>query len=148
MRSWLERNPSSPGRASILLALGRFDEADRAIETTPVESATDAFDREILRQTSAIFRGRPIALAEAERLRAEIADAAERRDRAQCVITLVALAAVDRGEDPVPILASGLERFGEGAWWRRPRRFLLRALALPLVAAPIGVLLFVLIVNA
>ena len=54
-----------------------------------------------------------------EALRARIPEPEVRRDRAQCVISLEAMAEADRGGDPLRVLANGYERQDFRMWGHR-----------------------------
>jgi len=148
MRRWLERHPDAPERAALLLILGRFDEADAAIEALPESTDRERFERESIGQTAALYRGGAVDLRELRLLRAQIRDPTLRRDSAQCIAALEAYQAADAGGDPMAPLADAWVAENDGAWARRPAFMLLRLLAPALVFIPVLLGIAVVLIQA
>ena len=110
---WLIDHPVGPGRASVLLTLGRLAEADEAIAQIEPATPEQRFDVDILRETSRLLAGqRPALDAMASSWRA-LPDPIERRHRRECLALLGALVAVADRQDPIPILAATRREIGE-----------------------------------
>jgi hypothetical protein len=136
MTRWLVAHPDPPERLWILLVLGRFEEADRAIEALEPATPKQAFEQEDARMFSALLAGRPTDLSRL-RIRWADLDADDKRLKGECVATLEAQIAFDRGEDPTPVLAAGWRRLPgkpaiSGTTWRF---YLFPIIGIPLVAS-------------
>jgi hypothetical protein len=106
MRSWLTDHPTGPGRASVLLALGRLDAALAEVESTSPKGPDEAFGFEIVRETASLYRrGRP-DLDRLRRLWADLPEGREKRHRRECLALVESgVAAVDGG-NAVAVLAA------------------------------------------
>jgi hypothetical protein len=139
---WLVDHPIGPGRATVLLTLGRLPEADAAIAQMEPATPKEQFGVEILRETSRLLAGqRPELGAMASSWRA-LPDAIERRHRRECLALLEALVAVADHQDPIPVLAAARREIGEVQASMRLHRILGRwaavGAAVIVVAAAIG----------
>ncbi len=116
---WLDAHPEGPGRASLLLVVGRIDEADRVIAakipTTPVET----FEMELLRQTRSLLLGQRPELDRLHAIWPSIPDPRERRHRRECLALLEGELAVAEGGDPIAVLAAARIDVREVYWSMR-----------------------------
>jgi hypothetical protein len=109
---WLAEHPHGPGRASILIGLGRLDEAERELDSGEPVTPMERFDASLQRSQIAAFRGQEPDIAG---LRAKLADLAGPRDQAakrQCIVAVQAWHAAERGEDALAVLARGRRVIG------------------------------------
>jgi hypothetical protein len=106
MERWLTAHPSGPGRASILLRLGRLNEADRAIDAILPKTPEEAFGVEILRATRLLFAGQRPDVSPLRASWPSLPDPRERRHRRECLALLESQIAAADQHDPIPILAS------------------------------------------
>jgi hypothetical protein len=121
---WLVDHPAGPGRATVLLALGRLTEADEAIGQLEPATPQEQFGVEILRETSRLLAGqRPALGALAESWKA-LPDPIERRHRRECLALLEALVAVADHQDPTAVLAAARREVGEVSSSMRLQRIL------------------------
>lgn len=105
---WLASHPASyADRASLLLALGRLDEADAAITAIRPVTPGDAVFTEILRQTRLLYLGSIAGLGPLDDEWRALTDPVERHRNRACLAFLHAQLAVDMGRDPVDELAAG-----------------------------------------
>jgi hypothetical protein len=105
---WLASHPASyADRASLLLALGRLDEADAAITAIRPVTPGDAVFTEILRQTRLLYVGSIAGLGPLDDEWRALTDPVERHRNRACLALLHAQLAVDMGRDPVDELAAG-----------------------------------------
>ena len=113
MERWLASHPSGPGRASVLLRMGRLDAADRAIAEMEPKTPEEAFGIEILRETRTFLAGRRPDLGPLQSSWQTLPDPRERRHRRECLALLEAeVAAADR-LDPISLLAVARREIGE-----------------------------------
>jgi hypothetical protein len=105
-RRWLDEHPTSQGRASLLLALGRLDEADVAIERIVPKAPEDYFDVALLRATRVLFGAGSVDTAPIHEGWRSLPPSRERRHRRECTAVLDAMVAVADGRDPLPILTA------------------------------------------
>jgi hypothetical protein len=113
---WVAANPGAPGSASLLVLLGRLDEADEAIARIEPKTPEEAFSVEITRQTRALAAG---TLPDTGPLHAawrKLPDVRERRHRRECLAFLDAQIAVEQGRDPLVEMARGREEI-DGVHW-------------------------------
>jgi hypothetical protein len=113
---WVAAHPDAPGRASLLVLLGRLDEADRAIANTQPKTPEEAFSLEITRQTRALAAGTVPDTASLHASWRALPDPRERRHRRECLAILDAQIAVEEGRDPLPVMAKGREEIDEVYW--------------------------------
>jgi hypothetical protein len=134
---WLARYPRAPGSASLLLALGRLPEADRAIETVDPSRPGATFAIELLRQTRRLYAGDESDLGVLHGALLTIQDPRLRRHRRECVALFEAQVAVDRGGDPIETMALARDEIGEVSWTMRTPWLLARwsLVALLVIAA-------------
>ena len=133
IRKWLENHPTSPNRASLLLAVGRLDEARQALEAARPETEVDAFDQEITRATVELYAGGRPDLARVSDAWRSLAGGPQREHRRACVALLEAQVAADSGGDPRAALVRARREIGHGT--SRPlRSILLRVSAVLLYA--------------
>jgi len=116
---WLAAHPSGPGRASLLLPMGRIAEADQAIAAIVPKSPEEAFSVDILRQTRTLLLGGMPDLAPLEERWRSLPDARERRHRRECLALLEAQVAIAAHESPLPVLATARREIGEVYWSMR-----------------------------
>jgi hypothetical protein len=102
---WLNENPTGPGRATLLLVVGRVEEADRAIEAIETDTPLRSFDGALLRQTRRLLTGDAPDIGLLSDLRRSIPDPRVRSHRRECIALLDAEVAVDDGRDPIEVLA-------------------------------------------
>lgn len=113
MKEWVERHPDSPGRASVLLPLGRLVEADEAIAAMTARTPEEAFGMDVLRQTRNLLAdGTADTTSLHERWRS-LPDPRERLHRRECLALLDGMLAVAADRDPVPVLAAARREVGE-----------------------------------
>jgi hypothetical protein len=110
---WLVDHPVGPGRATILLILGRLAEANEAIALIEPATPEERFGVEIDRQTSRLLAGQRPELGALSSSWRALPDPVERRHRRECLALLEALVAVADREDPIPILATARQEIGE-----------------------------------
>jgi hypothetical protein len=142
MRQWLLAHPTGPGRASILLAVGRLDDAERAIDEIRPATPEEAYGVDILRAQRTLFGG---AIPDVTGLHASwrgLPDPRERRHRRECLAVLDAMIAADRGADPIPVLAAARDDIPEVHPSMRASRLLARWIGIPTTAAAAAVLAF------
>ena len=138
---WLADHPSGPGRATVLQALGRLDEADKVINEIEPTTPDERFGMEVLRQTSLLLSGRhPDVSALAGSWR-DLVDPAERRHRRECLALLEAMTAVGDGQDPLVPLAAARHEIGDVAPGMRLERLLLRWAGVGVLAILLAALL-------
>jgi hypothetical protein len=121
---WLVDHPMGPGRASVLLALGRLAEADEAIAQIEPATPEEQFGAEILRETSRLLAGQRPELGAMQVSWRALPDALERRHRRECLALLEALVAVADHQDPIPVLATARREIGDVAASMRLERML------------------------
>ena len=137
-RSWLAAHPAGPGRASILLRLGRLAEADTAIEAVTAKTPEEAFSLDILRETRVLFAGGRPDLDALHAKWLSLPDGPERRHRRECLALLDADAAVVDGRDPWMVLADARAEVGDVDPSMRASRSLGRMVAFVVVAAVVA----------
>jgi hypothetical protein len=111
-RRWLAKHPEGPGRASMLLRVGRLEEADRAMAATVPGTPEAAFDLEILRRTRTLYAGGDPDLAPLHDAWPSLPDPRARRHRRECLGLLDAQLAVAHGRDALPLLAATRAEIG------------------------------------
>lgn len=139
MRKWLDAHPTGPGRASILLTVGELDAADVAIDQIRPATAEELFAVDILRAHRALYGG---SIPDVATLRAAwpgLPDERERRHQRECLGLLEAMIAVDRGEDPVRVLAAARDDFPDVHASMRARALLARWIAVPTLISTVVV---------
>lgn len=119
MNRWLLDHPTSPGRASLLIAAGRLDEADAAIDAMTPSTPEQAFNVEVLRRTRMLYAGEMPDLADLHAAWRALPDPRERRHRRECLAVLEAFIAADLGADPMEPLARGRREAGQVHWSMR-----------------------------
>ncbi len=112
MTRWLTAHPTGPGRASVLLRLGRLAEAAREIEQIEPTTPEEAFGVEILRQNLNLVAGDRADVAALYATWRSLPDSRERRHRRECLALLDAQVAVAAGEDPIPSIARARKEIG------------------------------------
>lgn len=112
MERWLIEHPDGPGRFMPLLALGRIVEAEAEIGRRPARTPEERFDAELMRLQAATVRGTATDVTSLRELLAAIPDRRRQKARMQCVVTLDAWQAADRGDDPLAVLARGRRDIG------------------------------------
>jgi hypothetical protein len=117
MERWLANHPVSPGRASLLLPLGRIAEADTAIAAIVPSTPEEAFAVDILRETRTLLLGGTPDLAPLRARWRDLPDLRERRHRRECLALLEAQAGVEHGADPINALAEARTEV-DGVYWR------------------------------
>lgn len=118
---WLREHPGAEhGRAALLMGLGRFAEAEEELTRRPNLTATEAYERELIRQQGRLFAGERPDLVTLRRDLPTLPDAI-RRHRRQCLALLEAQATVDGDGDPIACLAAG--RDPRGPVYARSRWF-------------------------
>lgn len=138
MERWLASHPTGPGRASVLLRLGRLEAADRAIAEMNPTTPEEAFGVEILRETRTFLAGRRPDLSRLQASWGSLPDPRERRHRRECLALLEAeVAAADR-LDPILPLAVARREIGEVHGSMQMGRVLARWLVFGLVLVVIG----------
>jgi hypothetical protein len=110
---WLGENPTAPGRASLLLVVGRIEEADRAIDASKTDTPIAAFDAALLRQTRRLLTGDAPDMGLLRDRCSQIPDQRVQGHRRECIALLDAEVAVDDGRDPIEVLAVGRREVGE-----------------------------------
>jgi hypothetical protein len=133
-KQWLLANPIGPGRASMLLPLGRLGEADRAIEAMDPKTPEDAFGIEILRATRILYAGGRPDLGPLHATWRSLPDVRERRHRRECLALLDAEIAFDTGGDPIATLATARQEIDGVYWTMRTPWLLAKWLSLALLA--------------
>jgi hypothetical protein len=112
MERWLRENPTGPGRVTLLVQLGRFEEADdelaRQIRTTPDELFSVASDR----QYRIMFTGGTPDLAAVREAWQVITDPGQRHHRRECLALQEAQAGLEEGRDPLAALVAALPELG------------------------------------
>jgi hypothetical protein len=131
--TWLAIHPNAPGRASLLLPLGRLDEADQAIDAMRPTSPEDEFAVEILRQTRLLYAGDTPDLTPMHVAWRALPNARERRHRRECLALLDAQVAVDLGADPMAVMAVAREEVDEVHWTMRAPWFIAKWFVLGLL---------------
>jgi hypothetical protein len=116
---WLLAHPTGPGRASLLLPLGRLEEADAAIGAIKTTTPEGEFGVEILRQTRALLVGATPDLSRLHDTWRGLPDPRERRHRRECLALLDAQIAVDAGRDPITELATARREIDDVYWTMR-----------------------------
>ena len=106
MRSWLADHPTGPGRASVLLALGRLDEALAEVDSASPKGPEEAFGFEIIRETASLYRRRRPDLDRLRRLWAELPEGREKRHRRECLAVVESGVAAIDGYNAVAVLAA------------------------------------------
>jgi hypothetical protein len=135
---WLNEHPTAPGRASLLLVVGRIEEADRAIDAGKTDTPTAIFDAALLRQTRRLLTGDAPDMGLLHDRWSEIPDPRVRGHRRECIALLDAEVAVVDGRDPIEVLAAGRQEVGE----------IPRAMRIPWLLARWSVIALVLIGTA
>ena len=110
---WLLAHPRERGRAALLVALGRLDEADQAIAEVEPRTPEEAFGLEILRQRRRLLADEPVDGAALHEQWRKLPLSRERRHRRQCLALLDAQVAFDAGRAPLVALATGRAEAGE-----------------------------------
>jgi len=113
MEQWLANHPSGDGRASVLLRLGRLDEAGVAIDAIEPSTPEEAYGVEILRETMKLLAGRRPDLAMLQSTWRSLPEPRERRHRRECLALLEAEVAVADGQSPLPILVAARHEIAE-----------------------------------
>jgi hypothetical protein len=113
MTRWLTTHPTGPGRAALLLGLGRLDEAEREIDRIEPKTPEEAFGVDILRASRAMYAGQRPDTTDLHERWTRLPDPRERRHRRECLALLDAQIAAADGRDPLPILAIGRREVGE-----------------------------------
>jgi hypothetical protein len=116
---WIAQHPGAPGAASLLLFVGRLRDADRAIEAIDVATPEATFAVELLRQTRRLYAGDEPDLAALHTAWMPLSDPPERRHRRECIAFLEAQLAVDRGSDPIEVMALARDEVGDVHWTMR-----------------------------
>jgi hypothetical protein len=138
---WLAEHPTGPGRASLLLPMGRLEETDRAIDALTPKTPEEAFSVAILRQTRALYaRDIPELTRLGEGWRS-LPDPRERRHRRECLALLEAQVAVDHGQDPIQVLAKARHEVGDVYWSMRTPWLLAKWFSIAILLVAISVVL-------
>lgn len=116
---WLEANPTSRGRASLLLVVGRIEEADAAIAAIEPRTPAEAFDIELARQARTLLIGEAPDLQVLSATWSTLPDPREQRHRRECLAILEAEIAVGQGGDPMAVLAAARDEIPEVHWSMR-----------------------------
>jgi hypothetical protein len=114
---WLQANAAgdsgaADARASMLLRVGRLEEADEAIAAVEPRSPDEAFGLEIGRKTREHMGGGRPDMAQLHASWRELADESERARRRECLAFLDAMIAVADGVDAWPLLARARAEIG------------------------------------
>lgn len=134
-RAWLREHPDGPGRATILVRLGRLAEARAVIDASETPETPDiAFARQLEHQVLELYGGgRP----DVSRLHADwpsLPEPHERGHRRECLAILDAQIALTTGGDAWAVLAAARPDVGEVDASQRASRFALRLAALHVLA--------------
>ena len=135
---WLEENPTSSGRASLLLALGRLVEADAAIDAMRPETPEDQFDVALLRATRQLCAGAAVDTSPLRDLCRELPPGREHRHRLESTAVLDAMVANAGGRDPIPGLAQARRELDGVHWTMRTPWVAARWIATGIVGSAIG----------
>lgn len=120
MARWLAEHPGELGGFSVLVALGRLDEAERLLDAAARADADERFQDARARALLALLRDQVPDVALLESRLGDIRDPDRYQHRSACLAIVRAELAIDRGEPPIPILAAAEARVGPvgppGAW--------------------------------
>lgn len=109
---WLREHPTGPGRASLLISLGRLDEAARELDSRPLTTPEGPFEMVLMRAQIATYRGQAPDIEAMRALLATLPDSRRQAARRQCIVTVQAWQAANQGEDAVAVLARGRRVIG------------------------------------
>lgn len=109
---WLREHPVGPGRISMLVLLGRFEEADRELARRPVSSLDEQFAVESDRQYRVMYTDGMPDLADLRVAWDRLTDPAQRHRRRECLALQEAQVAATEGRDPMAVLADAVPEVG------------------------------------
>jgi hypothetical protein len=109
---WLAEHPGELEGFSVLVGLGRLDDAERLLDTADRTDADDWFQDARARALLALLRGEEPDIALLERRLGDLRDPDRYQHRSACLAIVRAQVAIDRGQSPIPVLAATEERVG------------------------------------
>lgn len=148
LERWLDEHPRGSGRVTVLMILGRLDQAALELTWRRPSDPEETFEAALLAAQIETLRGHPVEVGTMRELQAAIPDPARRTARAQCIVGLEAWMAVNHGDDAPTVLAAGRREIGLLDPASRIVRIHLGLLALPGMTALTAALVLALLQAA